>query len=123
MEPRALSSRLVLGVIILVAMLIGLNYTVLKFALEHTTPLLLAGMRTAIGSTALISLAILRGERFPRRAGDLANILAVSNPIGNRPCRYLLPDLTCASSRPAVRRFFSCSKARSTASIVVSVAV
>ncbi len=78
---RGLSSRLVLAVIVLVAMLIGLNFTVLKFALDHTTPLLLAGMRTVIGSLALIALGLARGERFPRRPGDLANIFAVSFSI------------------------------------------
>ena len=81
MADDGLSSRLVLGVIVLVAMLIGLNFTVLKFALDHTTPLLLAGMRTVIGSSALIAFALFRGERFPRRLGDLANILAVSFSI------------------------------------------
>ncbi len=79
--PRGLSSQLVLGVIVLVAMLIGLNFTVLKFALDHTTPLLLAGMRTVIGSSVLIALALARGERFPTRAADLANIFAVGFSI------------------------------------------
>ena len=76
-----LSSRLVLGVIVGVAMLIGLNFTVLKFALDHTTPFLLAGMRTVIGSSVLIGLALVRGERFPRRPADLANIFAVGFSI------------------------------------------
>lgn len=79
--PRGLSSNLVLGVIVLVAMLIGLNFTVLKFALDHTTPLLLAGMRTVIGSSVLIALALARGERFPTRLADLANIFAVGFSI------------------------------------------
>ncbi|MEM9134142.1 MAG: EamA family transporter [Actinomycetota bacterium] len=79
--PVGLSSRLVLGVIVLVALLIGLNFTVLKFALDHTTPLLLAGMRTVIGSSALIALAVARGERFPGRLVDFANIFAVSLSI------------------------------------------
>jgi len=78
---RGLSSRLVLGVIVLVAMLIGLNFTVLKFALDHTTPFLLAGMRTVIGSSVLIGLALLRGERFPTDRRDLANIFAVGFSI------------------------------------------
>ncbi len=76
-----LSSRLVLGVIVLVAMLIGLNFTVLKFALDHTTPFLLAGMRTVIGSSVLIGLALVRGERFPTDRRDLANIFAVGFSI------------------------------------------
>lgn len=79
--PRGLSSQLVLGAIVLVAMLIGLNFTVLKFALDHTTPLLLAGMRTVIGSAALLAFGFARGERLPTRLGDLANIFAVSFSI------------------------------------------
>ncbi|MEL6984412.1 MAG: EamA family transporter [Actinomycetota bacterium] len=80
-SPRDLDTRLVLGVIVLVAMLIGLNFTVLKFALDHTTPFLLAGMRTVIGSTVLICLALARGERFPGRVADYANIFAVGFSI------------------------------------------
>lgn len=76
-----MSSRLVVATIVLVAMLIGLNFTALKFALDHTTPLLLAGMRTVIGSSALIGFALVRGERFPRRGRDLANIFVVSLSI------------------------------------------
>lgn len=79
-SPR-LDTRLILGVIVLVAMLIGLNFTVLKFALDHTTPFLLAGMRTVIGSTVLIGFALARGERFPDRLSDLANIFAVGFSI------------------------------------------
>jgi drug/metabolite transporter (DMT)-like permease len=74
-------SQLVLAVIVLVAGLIGLNFTMLKFALDHTTPLLLAGLRTVIGGTALLGFALLRGERFPARRGDLANIFVVSLAI------------------------------------------
>ncbi len=76
-----MSSRAVLGVIVLIAVLIGGNFTALKFALDHTTPLLLAAMRTVIGSTALIAFALLRGERVPRNRTDLANIFVVSLSI------------------------------------------
>ncbi len=76
-----MSSRLVLGTIVLIAVLIGGNFTALKFALDHSTPLLIAGMRTVIGSTVLISFALFRGERFPRDRSDLLNIFAVSLSI------------------------------------------
>ncbi len=76
-----MSSRLVLATIVLVAMLIGGNFTSLKFALDHTTPFLLAGMRTVIGGTALLALARLRGERLPTRLDDLGRILVVSLSI------------------------------------------
>ncbi|MEM7271774.1 MAG: EamA family transporter [Actinomycetota bacterium] len=76
-----MTSRLVLATIVVIALLIGGNFTALKFALDHTTPLLLAGMRTVIGSSFLIGLALLRGERLPTRPRDLANIFAVSLSI------------------------------------------
>lgn len=76
-----MSSRLVLGTIVLIAVLIGGNFTALKFALDHSTPLLIAGMRTVIGSSVLVSFALLRGERFPRDRRDLLNIFAVSLSI------------------------------------------
>ncbi len=74
-------SRVVLAVVVLIALLIGANFTALKFALDHTTPLLLAGMRTVIGSTTLICFALLRGERVPRNRTDLINIFVVSLSI------------------------------------------
>ena len=65
----------------MVAALIGGNFSALKFALEHTTPFLLASMRTVIGGTFLIALATLRGERFPDRAVDYRNIFVVGFSI------------------------------------------
>jgi drug/metabolite transporter (DMT)-like permease len=76
-----MSSRLVLAVIVVVAMLIGANFSVLKFALDHTTPLLLTGMRTVIGSSFLVALALARGERFPDRLVDYRNIFMVALSI------------------------------------------
>lgn len=38
-------------------MLIGGNRTVLKFALDHADPLLIAVLRTVIGGTFLVALA------------------------------------------------------------------
>lgn len=76
-----MSSRFVLATVVLVALLIGGNFTALKFALDHTTPLLLASMRTVIGSTVLIAFALSRGERFPGRAIDYRNIFVVSLSI------------------------------------------
>ncbi len=67
--------------VVLVAMLIGGNFTALKFALDHTTPLLLAGLRTIIGGTFLLALAKFRGETFPTDRRDLLNIFIVSFSI------------------------------------------
>ena len=76
-----MSSRLVLATIGLVAVLIGGNFTALKFALDHTTPFLLASLRTVLGGSFLIILALIRGERVPRRSDDLARIFVVSFSI------------------------------------------
>lgn len=76
-----MSSRLVLAAIGLVAVLIGGNFSALKFALDHTTPFLLTALRTVIGGSFLLALAHLRGERLPRRREDLARIFVVSLSI------------------------------------------
>ena len=76
-----MSSKAVLAVVVLVAVLIGGNFTALKFALDHSTPLLIAGLRTVIGGTFLLAFAFLRGERFPTNKRDLFNIFMVSFSI------------------------------------------
>lgn len=76
-----MSGRLVLATVCLVAMLIGGNFTALKFALDHASPLFLAGLRTIIGGTFLIGFALFRGERLPRSRDDLAKIFVVSFSI------------------------------------------
>ncbi len=65
----------------LVAVLIGANFTVIKFALDHTTPLLLASMRTVVGGSALLLFAFARGERPPRDPAILRRIFVVSFSI------------------------------------------
>lgn len=70
-----------LATVVLVAALIGANFSALKFALDHTTPFLLASMRTVIGASFLIALALLRGERLPTRRIDLINIWVVGFSI------------------------------------------
>lgn len=78
---RSVSSRLVLATVVLIAILIGGNFTALKFALDHTTPLLLASMRTVIGGTTLLVVAHVVGERLPTRRIDYARIFVVSLSI------------------------------------------
>lgn len=70
-----------LAAIVLVAALIGGNFTALKFALDHTTPMLLTAMRTVIGGTCLVALAVARGERFPTDRTVLARIFVVGFSI------------------------------------------
>ncbi len=71
----------VLVTIVLIAMLIGGNFTALKFALDHADPFLLAALRTVIGGTFLVVLAVARGERFPTDRALLARIFVVSFSI------------------------------------------
>jgi len=80
-KDTTLSPKAILAVVVLVAVLIGGNFTALKFALDHSTPLLIAGMRTVIGGTFLLGFAWFRGERFPTNARDWFNIFMVSLSI------------------------------------------
>lgn len=77
----AVSSKAVLAVVVLVAVLIGGNFTALKFALDHSSPLMLAGLRTVIGGTFLLAFAFFRREVFPTNKRDLFNIFMVSFSI------------------------------------------
>lgn len=70
-----------MGAVVLIAMLIGGNFTALKYALDHTGPLLLAAMRTVLGGSFLLGLAFLRGERFPTDRRVLGRIFVVSFSI------------------------------------------
>lgn len=76
-----MSPRLLLATVVLVAALIGGNFSALKFALDHTSPFLLASMRTVVGGTFLLALAHLRGERLPTNRTDLLNIFVVGLSI------------------------------------------
>ncbi len=80
-DDRTATPAVVLGAVVLVAMLIGGNFTALKFALDHTGPMLLAAMRTILGGTFLVVLALLRGERVPTDKTVLGRIFVVSFSI------------------------------------------
>ncbi|MEL7157301.1 MAG: DMT family transporter, partial [Actinomycetota bacterium] len=71
-------SSAVLAMVVLVAALIGANYSVMQLALEHTTPLMLTGFRLAVGAAALLLYAWFRGESLPRDRNNLLGIFAVS---------------------------------------------
>jgi drug/metabolite transporter (DMT)-like permease len=76
------SPKVTLALVVLVALLIGANFTALKFALNHTTPLLLAGMRTVVGGTFLLGfVTLVRGERIPTDRTMLGKIFVVSFAI------------------------------------------
>ena len=76
-----MNDRWLLGIVVLIAALIGANFSVLKFALDHTTPFLLAGMRTVLGGTFLLVLATARGERVPTDRRQLFDIFMVGLSI------------------------------------------
>ena len=76
-----MSTRLTLATITLVAALIGLNFTVLKYGLEHSSPILLTAMRSSLGGPVLFAFAWLRGERLPRHRRDWLNVGVVSFSI------------------------------------------
>jgi drug/metabolite transporter (DMT)-like permease len=71
----------VLVTIVVVAALIGGNFTALKYALDHAEPFTVAALRTVIGGTFLVALAIGRGERFPTDRTVLARIFVVGFSI------------------------------------------
>lgn len=70
-----------LGAVALAAALMGLNFTVVKYALEHSSPILLTAMRSSIAGPVLLAFALARGERPPRRLVDWRNIAIVSLSI------------------------------------------
>jgi len=71
----------VLVTIVVVAALIGGNFTALKYALDHADPFSVTALRTVIGGTFLVALAVGRGERFPTDRAVLARIFVVSFSI------------------------------------------
>jgi O-acetylserine/cysteine efflux transporter len=80
-QTAGVSSRVTLAMVTLVAALIGLNFTMLKYALEHASPILLSGMRASIAGPVLLGFALLRGERLPRHGTDWRNIFVVGLSI------------------------------------------
>lgn len=79
--PSVATPAFVLVAIVVVAGLIGGNFTALKYALDHAEPFTVAALRTVIGGTFLVSLAVGRGERFPTDRAVLARIFVVSFSI------------------------------------------
>jgi len=67
--------------VLLTAGLIGANFSILKFALDLSTPLFVTAMRTVIGGTFLLTVGFLKGERIPTDKTLLRNIFAVSLSI------------------------------------------
>jgi len=68
----------ILVMVVLIAVLIGANYSVMQLALRHTSPLMLTGMRLAIGGVALLGFTRWRGDTLPRDPHVLLGIFFVS---------------------------------------------
>ena len=66
------------GLVVLVALLIGANFSVMQVALDHTTPLMLTAFRLMIGGLALVVYTRWRGESIPRDPKVLLGIFVVS---------------------------------------------
>ena len=62
-RPQQISNAITVSLVVLTALFIGLNYTVMKWALDHTTPLALAALRTTVGAPELLAVAMARRER------------------------------------------------------------
>jgi drug/metabolite transporter (DMT)-like permease len=92
-EPTA-TSAWVLATIVLVAMLIGGNFTALKFALDHAGPLLITALRTVIGGSFLVAFALLRGERFPTDRVILGRIFVVGFSITTVSSSFLVSGVS-----------------------------
>lgn len=76
-----MSTRLTLACVTLVAALVGLNFSILKFGLEHSSPIMLTAARSLVGGPVLLAFALLRGERPPRDRRDWGNIAVISFTI------------------------------------------
>ncbi len=77
-SKAAPSPALTLTMVVLVALLIGANYSVMQLALRHTSPLVLTGFRVAIGGLALLLYTRFTGEKIPRDPHALLGIFLVS---------------------------------------------
>lgn len=82
-EPRTADATpaWVMATVVVVAALIGGNFTVLKYALDHAGPMLVTAMRTVIGGSFLVGFALVRGERFPTDRATLGRIFVVGLSI------------------------------------------
>ena len=66
-QPSRKAEFITLSLIVAIAALIGLNYSVMKAALDHTTALPLAALRTSVGAPFLLAVVLFRKEKFPRK--------------------------------------------------------
>ena len=113
------SNRVTVGLVVLTALLIGLNYTVMKRALDHTTPLALAALRTTVGAPVLLAVAFIRGERLPQTRQQWAAVWWISLSITTVSSGFLVLGISRLS--PGLSAMLSATMPLFTAIIAVVV--
>ena len=115
----ASSSFVTVALVILTALLIGLNYTVMKWALDHTTPLALAALRTSVGAPFLLAIAMFRGEKLPQNRQQWMAVWWISLAITTVSSGFLVLGISRLS--PGLAAMLSATMPLFTAIIAVLV--
>ena len=115
----ASSSSVTVALVILTALLIGLNYTVMKWALDHTTPLALAALRTSVGAPFLLAIAMFRGEKLPQNRQQWMAVWWISLAITTVSSGFLVLGISRLS--PGLAAMLSATMPLFTAIIAVLV--
>ena len=120
-KPSQSSNVTTVGLVVLTALLIGLNYTVMKWALDHTTPLALAALRTSVGAPFLLAIAFLRGEKLPQNRQQWLAVWWISLSITTVSSGFLVLGISRLS--PGLAAMLSATMPLFTAIIAVLVLV
>ena len=115
----ASSSSVTVALVILTALLIGLNYTVMKWALDHTTPLALAALRTSVGAPFLLAIAMFRREKLPQNRQQWMAVWWISLAITTVSSGFLVLGISRLS--PGLAAMLSATMPLFTAIIAVLV--
>ena len=115
----ASSSSVTVALVILTALLIRLNYTVMKWALDHTTPLALAALRTSVGAPFLLAIAMFRGEKLPQNRQQWMAVWWISLAITTVSSGFLVLGISRLS--PGLAAMLSATMPLFTAIIAVLV--
>ncbi len=115
----ASSSSVTVALVILTALFIGLNYTVMKWALDHTTPLALAALRTSVGAPFLLAIAMFRGEKLPQNRQQWMAVWWISLAITTVSSGFLVLGISRLS--PGLAAMLSATMPLFTAIIAVLV--
>ena len=121
LEPRIApsTSSITVSLVVLTALLIGLNYTVMKWALDYTTPLALAALRTSVGAPFLLAIAMLRGEKLPQNRQQWMAVWWISLAITTVSSGFLVLGISRLS--PGLAAMLSATMPLFTAIIAIAV--